>query len=93
MGRDLCVAVVIGAVINPLGFARTAATQIKVESAAVPAKRRVSYLKGPLFFGSAMTYKTEVDPHRIEEEKVVFDSSGGKARREHFSSILSKFML
>mmetsp|Transcript_51593 Transcript_51593/g.165184 ORF Transcript_51593/g.165184 Transcript_51593/m.165184 type:complete len:99 (+) Transcript_51593:3-299(+) len=41
-------------------------------------KRRVFHLKGPLFFGSAMNYKKEVDPHHVEEGEVVLDFTEGK---------------
>merc|ERR1719330_1671090 len=76
--HDLCVAVVIGTIINALGFAWTAATQVKVESEAVSDKKRIFRLKGPLFFGSAMNYKMEVDPHKVEEDEVVLDFNESK---------------
>eukprot|EP00408_Alexandrium_pacificum_P029042 CAMPEP_0171188564 /NCGR_PEP_ID=MMETSP0790-20130122/17898_1 /TAXON_ID=2925 /ORGANISM="Alexandrium catenella, Strain OF101" /LENGTH=636 /DNA_ID=CAMNT_0011653653 /DNA_START=64 /DNA_END=1974 /DNA_ORIENTATION=+ len=76
--QDLCVAVVVGTIINALGFAWTAATQVKVESDLEAADKRVFHLKGPLFFGSAMNYKMEVDPHKITEKDVVLDFSNGK---------------
>uniref|UniRef100_A0A7S2N849 STAS domain-containing protein n=1 Tax=Alexandrium andersonii TaxID=327968 RepID=A0A7S2N849_9DINO len=76
--QDLCVAVVIGTIINALGFAWTAATQVKVESDLEAGDKRVFHLKGPLFFGSAMNYKMEVDPHKVSEGDVVLDFSGGK---------------
>merc|ERR1719510_234808 len=76
--HDLCVAVVIGTIINALGFAWTAATHVTVDSEAVSTKRRVFHLKGPLFFGSAMNYKMEVDPHKVEEDVVVLDFNDSK---------------
>lgn len=75
--QDLCVAVVIGTIINAVGFAWTTATQVKVKSEAISPNRRVFRLNGPLFFGSAMNFKKEVDPHNIEEEEVVLDFSDG----------------
>mmetsp|Transcript_87377 Transcript_87377/g.271747 ORF Transcript_87377/g.271747 Transcript_87377/m.271747 type:complete len:644 (+) Transcript_87377:67-1998(+) len=75
--QDLCVAVVIGTIINALGFAWTAATQVKVDSETEGANRRAFRLRGPLFFGSAMNYKMEVSPLQIEEPKVVLDFSQG----------------
>merc|ERR550525_450603 len=78
--QDLCVAVIIGTIINALGFAWTAATQVKVysETEGSEKHKRVFHLKGPLFFGSAMNYKMEVDPNRFSEGEVVLDFSEGK---------------
>lgn len=76
--QDLCVAVVIGTIINALGFAWTAATQVKVHSELDPSEKRVFRLRGPLFFGSAMNYKMEVDPRKVEEADVVLDFSESK---------------
>mmetsp|Transcript_57633 Transcript_57633/g.179002 ORF Transcript_57633/g.179002 Transcript_57633/m.179002 type:complete len:474 (-) Transcript_57633:65-1486(-) len=75
--QDLCVAVVIGLIINALGFSWTAATRVRVVSEAESEKRRVFSLRGPLFFGSAMNFKMEVNPVHIEEPEVVLDFSQG----------------
>jgi len=75
--EDLCIAVIIGLIINALGFSWTAATRVRVDQEATSEKRRTFFLKGPLFFGSAMNYKMEVNPILVEEEEIVLDFTGG----------------
>jgi len=75
--EDLCVAVIIGLIINALGFSWTAATRVRVVSEGVSEKTRVVSIRGPLFFGSAMNYKMEVNPVFIEESEVILDFSQG----------------
>jgi len=75
--EDLCIAVIIGLIINALGFSWTAATRVRVYSEGVSETRRVVHLRGPLFFGSAMNYKMEVSPTSIPEPEVVLDFTQG----------------
>eukprot|EP00418_Pyrodinium_bahamense_P057071 CAMPEP_0179169530 /NCGR_PEP_ID=MMETSP0796-20121207/83457_1 /TAXON_ID=73915 /ORGANISM="Pyrodinium bahamense, Strain pbaha01" /LENGTH=359 /DNA_ID=CAMNT_0020872403 /DNA_START=19 /DNA_END=1099 /DNA_ORIENTATION=- len=75
--EDLCIAVIVGLIINALGFSWTAATRVRVDSELTSPKTRTFYLRGPLFFGSAMNYKMEVNPIHIEEPEVVLDFSQG----------------
>jgi len=46
---------------------------VKVNSEPLDAKTRVFHLHGPLFFGSALNYKMEVNPVHIEESEVILD--------------------
>merc|ERR1719401_348613 len=49
--EDLCIAVVIGVIICALGFAWTAATEVKVEETTEVTGEHTFTLRGPLFFG------------------------------------------
>jgi len=71
--KDLCIAVIVGLIINALGFSWTAATQVRVDSDLEDETTRVFSLHGPLFFGSALNYKMEVNPAHIDEPNVVLD--------------------
>jgi SulP family sulfate permease len=75
--KDLCVAVVIGVIINSLCFAWQSATEVKVQST-VAGDRREFKIEGPLFFGSAMSYVMEVDPHKVPEKEVVLNFEGNR---------------
>lgn len=73
--EDLCVAVIIGLVINALGFSWSAATRVRVTSESVDGSTRVFRMRGPLFFGSALNYKMEVNPLHILETHVILEFS------------------
>jgi len=73
--KDLCVAVIIGLIINALGFSWTAATRVRVISEKVDENTITFRLNGPLFFGSALNYKMEVNPNFIQESQVILDFS------------------
>merc|ERR1719510_2711651 len=66
--KDLCVAVIAGLVVNALGFAWSAATQVRMDYVSVSNTTRIISMTGPLFFASAMNYKMQVNPNHIEEE-------------------------
>jgi len=72
---DLATAVVIGLVINALGFAWTAATDVQVVALVNEPDQLTIKVQGPLFFGSAMNYQTEVSKLAIKEERVLLDFS------------------
>uniref|UniRef100_A0A7S1RS54 STAS domain-containing protein n=1 Tax=Alexandrium catenella TaxID=2925 RepID=A0A7S1RS54_ALECA len=74
--EDLCVAVIIGLIINALGFSWNAATRVKIDQES-KGSTRIFRLHGPLFFGSAMNFKMEVNPVLIEEPEVILDFSHG----------------
>jgi SulP family sulfate permease len=71
---DIAVAVLVGVIVNGLGFAWTKATEARVETEA-GADTRTFYLMGPLFFGSAKSYLNEMSPQMITESRVVLDFS------------------
>mmetsp|Transcript_49424 Transcript_49424/g.137359 ORF Transcript_49424/g.137359 Transcript_49424/m.137359 type:complete len:648 (-) Transcript_49424:186-2129(-) len=73
--QDLCVAVVVGLIINALGFSWNAATHVRVTSTATCGSARVIQLRGPLFFASALNYKMEVNMLLIAEQQVILDFS------------------
>jgi len=77
--QDLCVAVVIGVIICGLGFAWTSATDVRVESRTGEGEnQRVYTLRGPLFFGSAMNYKSEFSSTALKEEVIVLDFANSR---------------
>jgi len=71
---DIAVAVLVGVIVNGLGFAWTHATEARVETEA-GVDTRTFYLIGPLFFGSAKSYQNEISPKMITESRVVLDFS------------------
>jgi len=73
--QDLATAVVTGIIINALGFAWQAATQVTVDSVLTANGEREFSLKGPLFFGSAMNFQTAVTKSPITEKVVILDVS------------------
>lgn len=75
--KDLAIAVLTGIIISGLGFAWHAATEVTVD-VSVDGASRAFILRGPLFFGSAMNYRTEVCSASFPEEKVVLEFERGK---------------
>lgn len=77
--RDLATAVVAGMLFSALVFAWTAAADVKLEEVVVEASNtRIFMLKGPLFFGSAMSFLTHIEIEKIPERNVVLDFSQAK---------------
>jgi len=74
---DVAAAVIAGVIISMLGFAWKVAIALKVESVAV-ANQRTFHLRGPLFFGSALSYRSEIDPARIKEDVVILDFTNSR---------------
>jgi len=72
---DIAAAVVAGVIISMLGFAWKVAVALKVESKSHSDSQRTFHLRGPLFFGSALSYRSEIDPACIKEEIVILDFS------------------
>lgn len=71
--HDLFVGVFIGIIVSGLGFAWTVATEVRVDSEPCGSQQRTFYLRGPLFFGSAMKYRKEINPTLVPEDVVVLD--------------------
>mmetsp|Transcript_87701 Transcript_87701/g.237770 ORF Transcript_87701/g.237770 Transcript_87701/m.237770 type:complete len:697 (+) Transcript_87701:106-2196(+) len=71
---DVAVAVLVGVIVNGLGFAWAIATEARVETEA-GVDTRTFHLIGPLFFGSAKNYQNEMSPQLITESRVVLDFS------------------
>jgi SulP family sulfate permease len=71
---DIAVAVLVGVIVNGIGFAWTIATEARVETEA-GADTRTFYPIGPLFFGSAKSFQNEMSPQMITESRVVLDFS------------------
>jgi len=76
--EDLAVAVVVGVIINALGFAWTAATEVRLTSHQNADGELILSLRGPLFFGSAMNYQTAVTKADVTERVVVLDFTDSK---------------
>lgn len=75
---DVAAAVVAGVVVSMLGFAWKVATSLRVESVAHSATQRTLYLRGPLFFGSALSYRSEINPAGIKEDLVILDFTNSR---------------
>merc|ERR1719436_2175119 len=76
--QDLCIAVIVGVIISALGFAWTAATDVKVdEETDDVTNERILAVRGPLFFGSAMNFLKYVTRAKVEEPTIIlnFESS------------------
>jgi len=73
--KDLATAVVIGLIINALGFAWHAATQVTIQTQSSTGGIFIISVHGPLFFGSAMNFQTRVAAETIAEKEVTLDFS------------------
>jgi SulP family sulfate permease len=70
---NLEIGIFAGVVVSGCGFAWSKAIEVRVDSVTGGPGRRVFHLHGPLFFGSAMNYRKEIDPPLIPEDTVILD--------------------
>lgn len=88
--QDLATAVVLGLIINALGFAWQAATDVQVTEEVFAPDERTFTLRGPLFFGSAMNYESYITRRPVGEKVVVLDFSESNVLDISGSEAISK---
>jgi SulP family sulfate permease len=74
--KDLAIAVAAGVFIGALSFAWSSLKLVRLQEEP-DGEKRIFRLKGPLFFGSAMSFQTRLSAERIHEEQVLIDFSEG----------------
>jgi len=75
---DIAAAVVAGVIVSMLSFAWKVAVSLRLDSVLHRANERTFYLRGPLFFGSALSYRSEINPASIKEEVVILDFTNSR---------------